>query len=385
MTEALIKRLISLSRIYLILFAFSLVALIHKCDSRELEKDIRAMDLVLLVNQIDLHDAVERNQVAVKAKSRLEQVDSSLAERHREARQELTDALQKVGISETDIGSAKGRMPDDGKNEDRFLLLQVVIPGEDLQQLASPLYDNDDLTLNEQLDKFVFLTQPRALKVVVGLKNLALPNLSSIFSPIRNIEDVQPEPLRWDGEDISISASTDMFGSFGRGGRTSLEVSFDGNDVQVVYRVEPSNIASQEKDREIVDKLPAEIEHVDGISIYGMLKGENREVEQLKNDTEELDKLRQVYGNVKFNMARQIVAEDFIKAYKSISIFGFSFSTRRYPFAILLFSLLAAASIFWTIAISKRRGLALFSNVQHEDVAHMLIDNLIWSLARFCG
>ncbi|NIR49552.1 hypothetical protein GWO43_13705 [candidate division KSB1 bacterium] len=75
MTDALLRRFISLSRFHLMLFAFSFVALIHKFDSRELEKDIRAPDQILLVNQIDVDAAVEGDQLAVQAKHGLNTIN----------------------------------------------------------------------------------------------------------------------------------------------------------------------------------------------------------------------------------------------------------------------------------------------------------------------
>ena len=385
MAEILIKRLLSLSRIYLIIFGFSMVALIHKLDSMELQKDIRALDLVSSVNKIMSEDRIDMKQLQSKAKIWLELNNKDLAKQHIKARQKLVDAIRLSGVNEMTIAFAKGRVPVAGEQHDNFSLLHIVDVEEDLKKITSPIYTSAELTVNETFKRFMYLTKPRTLKVVIDveqLDRLRLPvQKSNLSKPENKTESgtmnppVMPPDLMIPFGPVAPPMYPAIMGSAEKRLR---DVDFDGNNVLITY-ITPltlSNMAQQTpSEQPPMDKFPTKIVDMNSLSIYGLMKSENDEITALRNNVDRLAKHRLLYGNMKFDLAQQFMYRDFNQAYTNISIFGFDFSTRRYPLAVLFMSIGISIGIYWTLNTGKKNKMVLFTHDFHEDIMYGLMSN----------
>ena len=112
-------------------------------------------------------------------------------------------------------------------------------------------------------------------------------------------------------------------------------------------------------------------------SLIHLILGQDDDYIKLYKDSEYVGKLRSIYGHFPFDIARNIASEDYSRAYKSIDIFGFEFSTRRYPMAILVCSLILSLGVFSTILIAHKKSALIFSDVVEEDIVHVFIGNSI--------
>jgi hypothetical protein len=113
---------------------------------------------------------------------------------------------------------------------------------------------------------------------------------------------------------------------------------------------------------------------VAGPSLYELVDAGNPEVQALAAAPDQLDRLKTIYGELKLGLAQSVVTEDFIRAYKSIDIFGFTISTHRYPFAILLLMFLSTIGIAWTVESARRGSKRVISDIHDDDVVDVALD-----------
>jgi hypothetical protein len=364
------KRLIFLTRANIIIFLFALVALLHRLDAADLEEDIRALDLLQSVAAQDVSQAFVDGSVYTRARLWLENHDPTLAEQNRQARQRVTDLLGEVGVQPETLAQIKGQA---GFTADMFQLLDFpvaesslqlqpgvataqgvlptsigVIPGANV--LGRQALDTASQSVDELIDRFLAVTEPLSLTVAVSLADTGLPNLA--------------------GHQTSCPAILQS-------------VTLSGNVVTARFEepasaFDPSSFVQQQPllPCSFTEELAVVTQQVQAPSLYDFLSGSvpDPEVGELRANPELLGRLQSVYGRIKFSLAQQIAAEDFAQAYKSIDIFGFTISTRRFPFAVLLLSVLVAWAIAWTVELARRSGQHIITGKSEEDVVDILLD-----------
>lgn len=94
-----------------------------------------------------------------------------------------------------------------------------------------------------------------------------------------------------------------------------------------------------------------------------------------------LDRLLTAYGGLKFGLAEQVLAEEYVRTYQSVDVFGFSISTRRYPFAILALMLVSTWVIAWTVETARQSKRRILSDVHDVDVVDSLLDFQLMRIA----
>ena len=77
MNDILSKRLIVLNKVLIVVFAFSLVSLVHKLDSRDLERDIKVLDVVAIVDEIDPNGILDDGQISAQGLDWLKKMRTS--------------------------------------------------------------------------------------------------------------------------------------------------------------------------------------------------------------------------------------------------------------------------------------------------------------------
>lgn len=364
------RRLIFLTRANLIVFLFALVALLHRLDATDLRQDIRALDLMQSVAGLNISQAFADGRIYTRARAWLERQDPALADENLSLRRQVTDLLEDAGVQPDEISQAKGQA---GTPTDMFRLMEftaaenllqtqavattvlgvlptsVGVPGGS-NVLGDQALDPAAQSVNQLIDRFLAVTEPQTLTVAVDLSGTFLSDLAA-------------NQANCPGTLQSVALHQDAVVA-------RFEQSLDPLDPLNFVQQQPLLPCS------FTGQLPVTTRQVQAPSLYEFLSDTvpDPAVAELRADTALLERLRSVYGGIKFSLAQQIAAEDFAQAYKSIDIFGFTVSTRRFPLAVLALSVLAAWGIAWTVETARRSGQRVISGKSEEDVVDLLLD-----------
>ncbi len=100
----------------------------------------------------------------------------------------------------------------------------------------------------------------------------------------------------------------------------------------------------------------------------------------LGTDPERMAYLRRTYGHMLLEDATGLASDGLTQGYRSLSLFGFSFSTRRFPMAVLV---CLAAALWQTLAALvavRRQGVRILVEIIDDATIEVLVSNRI---ARF--
>jgi Zn-dependent protease len=151
-------------------------------------------------------------------------------------------------------------------------------------------------------------------------------------------------------------------------------VALHSNVVTLRYTEDFSFNVSQTLPESFTDTVHVATVQMIGPSLYELKNGPNTEVAALRAAIEHRSRLHAIYGTMKFGLAQNIVTEEFIRAYKSIDILGFTISTHRYPFAILLIAFVTSWGIAWTVEAARRTKKQVLRELHDEDVVDAVLD-----------
>ena len=97
----------------------------------------------------------------------------------------------------------------------------------------------------------------------------------------------------------------------------------------------------------------------------------------LGTDTERVTYLRRAYGHMPLDEATGIASDGLTEAYRSLSLFGFRFSTRRFPLAVLL---CLGAALWQTLAALvaiRRQQVGLLADIVDDATIEVLVSNRV--------
>ncbi len=120
------------------------------------------------------------------------------------------------------------------------------------------------------------------------------------------------------------------------------------------------------------------------VSFTNLLNFETNNVEELLNDSRLFNRINTTYGKLYIDDCVKLLSEENSKSFKSISVFGFSFSRQRLMFVFLFFCLLASAGLFMSVIKAKKLEVKIISNSSEEDVLFMLIENKYTRFFMWC-
>ncbi|MCP3874894.1 MAG: hypothetical protein GY699_17300 [Desulfobacteraceae bacterium] len=243
-----------------------------------------------------------------------------LSNLRRTARGEIFDWLKNQGLSSNLAFRLAGKEPQSDSQTIPFYFIQFVDRKSDTD-LTSQIKLVSFGSVNEVIDKLDSLATPTNIICVKKLNIDSLPELPpDIFNDRRATKE--------------------------------LAVSLFGNELSVRLRRIYRNAPIQT----MPDKFffPVETELVVGPS-YIELKTPSSPLNifliKLYQSDERKRYLRKTYGHMPIGEAQKIIADSLTQAYKRISILGFSFSTRKFPFAVVFFCLI---SLIATLLILRR-------------------------------
>jgi hypothetical protein len=145
-----------------------------------------------------------------------------------------------------------------------------------------------------------------------------------------------------------------------------------------ILTVEDVPPQSQRTRGEHTISLPVTISHVNNAPSLLYLSDPDRringELEALFNTDWRKARLGGLYGLLPIEEAKSIASKGLTDAYQSISIFGFSFSTRLFPYAVLVCMTMAILVTWITIGSANRESLRILTDFSDPDVMDLLMD-----------
>jgi hypothetical protein len=351
--------------------------LLHRLDSTDLEQDIRALDVIQNVGALPIRPEFESGEVFRSAQDWIEANRPDLGPPHVATRERVAAFLEGSGVSRTAIEDAKGLT---GSNND-FRLIQL--PGQQ-QWLVDPVLDITSLSVDEAVERFESLAMSQtvtiATDVAIGKESDLSDQLQTCPAGIQLVQ-LAGQAIALHFEEVPqlgqlpeiLPPPEDL--PFYPGIESATPPPLPGELFGAVPQtLDVSQSQQSELKCSFVEYLAATTTQTQIPSIYQLLypAGRDPAIHDLQADTELLDRLRAVYGTVKLSLAQQIAAEDYAQAYKSIDIFGFSLSTRRFPWAILVLTMLTVMAIAWTVESARRLRRPVIGG--DEDVVDIALD-----------
>ncbi len=104
---------------------------------------------------------------------------------------------------------------------------------------------------------------------------------------------------------------------------------------------------------------------------------------KLSDSPDRVAYLRRAYGHLPLDHASSLASEGLAQAYRSLSLFGFQFSTRRFPVAVLLCMIVALWQTLAALVVARRRQLPVLEQIADESAVEMLVSSrtlrvLLW-------
>ena len=267
------------------------------------------------------------------------------------AREEVNKWLEEQNVSES---IRRGLTGKGGKNEIPFYFFEFVADSQN-----SIINSNSqEITVSDLLNKLDILVRRQKILAVESIKK-PLPRIESQFR-VNN---------RW-----------------GKKGTYRLEYVRVSNGTIRIKFIENTGADQQESDKKIFD-ISVKTGDVDVPSLLSLSdknRTSNALLLKLSNNKEEKKVIQQTYGILPLKEAQEIASNGLIEAYKKINILGFSISARKFPFAVLFFSLVFMLGTFLTIKEAKQRSLRIISTVTDERAIDILIDNKNYRAILWC-
>ncbi|MCA9026579.1 MAG: hypothetical protein KDA86_15340 [Planctomycetaceae bacterium] len=137
------------------------------------------------------------------------------------------------------------------------------------------------------------------------------------------------------------------------------------------------------RDRSRLVSVPVETSTMTAASLLELTdpgRPANHALLALGRDPERMAYLRRTYGHMLLEDATGLASDGLTQAYRSLSLFGFSFSTRRFPMAVLV---CLAAALWQTLAAliaARRQGMRMLVEIVDDATIEVLVSNRV---ARF--
>jgi len=137
---------------------------------------------------------------------------------------------------------------------------------------------------------------------------------------------------------------------------------------------------------ETIVHIPVETAKFTGPSLLEVSdpsRSANEPLLQLAGLNERVSYLRRAYGHLPLEQATSLASEGLAQAYRSLSLFGFQFSTRRFPLAVVVCLAVALWLTLAALISARRRKLDVLRHIEDQSAVEMLVSNrylrtLLW-------
>lgn len=340
MKESLAKRLIFFGRLIIILSFLSFVCLLQKFDAHDLNLDVLDLSLLYSLREFDDKD-ITYTTIFEETDRLIKNKDEKLYEDKQNLRQKVYEWLVEREMDmegfrlSGKIGSARDIRPY------IFFEYDVDIIKRRIGQKTRSEYSVTQ-TVGYYLERLDVLASPGSINVACETQSRRLPD------------------KRFRGGDYKF-------------GNTYLR----NTNLEIRYVICPPG-AQQGCPDEVLE-LPVKVKRIERPSILHLTdeyRPQNRSLEDLFWSTRK-DRLNNQYGHLRLEEARSIASDELTKAYQSINVLGFSFSTQRFPFALLFLYGICLIGSLATLKIAKRSSIHILSEVTDENAIDLLINHLL--------
>ncbi len=347
----LAKRLLYFIGILLFVLALSMVSLLNKYDSREYRADVDAFNALTTLNEGPCISAVNSQS---KRRKWLKSNHPEYAAQNQATRKAIVKALVDAGIDRGHIDEAKRRRPAS------FSAMEYVLTSEDegiLRWEGMGYVFGRIRSVSGYLDRLNALHGARQLSIAIAIEDHSI------------LTDDDPNKL-WESRPPSQYHEYLLHGFHLKNGMIHFDLEIPPNtpDQGILNGID---VSVKTKDVQIPS-----IAHVTEI---------NGPLANLHADARHKQGLRTTYGNLGLEEAKSIAFESSVESHKRVKMFGFSFSTRRFPLALLAVLLLVATGNLITLRQAEKGSLRVISGVASESPFDILLDCptsrfLIWTI-----
>ncbi len=375
--DALSKRMAKLVGTSLFAFGLAMVAFFNKQESADYRADINALELLKRLEECCL-DAVNAQKPLRKW---LRAAHPELAKRNLDMRERLVERLIEAGLSSAEITRGKVDRPD------RFSASEYQFDADELALMVRGDFDYDfpeALTVADYLQRLDLLFRPRKLAVATGFdpEDFPLANRDGSGDDRNEPAEITPEPVR-PRQDLRVSPrSSRAMDPFDRS--PSLAGFYLKGANLVIAMTNPSAQARQSMALE-KKELPVGVETVDIPSIAAVTLEKVAPRRALYQNGDHRERLAKIYGALTINLAAAIASEHSVQSHKRIDMFGLSFSTRRFPFALLAILIVVLAGVLVTLKQAEAASVRLFDDDRGESTLALLMARpwlrfLVWAV-----
>jgi hypothetical protein len=432
MKENLAKRLLFFGRTILVVWLLATAVWLQKLDSYQLHQDVQ--DLNLLAGLADFPRAQQlrrlRGEPFVNATNWLAETDRGASAARLQVRERFARWLKDEGVTCGQLAVMAGKA---GASVDRALPFYFLrIAGEkerppkresgppdlpllpDLASSAKSKTESSLTTVAEYLDELDRLVTPISLTCAVRVDESAfvakhlverpgfdhrtretppLPPGSLPHHPTATAPPPHDPPYSpptgppHPGEEFPVYTSVRNELPPDERAAVPLLISAElfGNEIHAEYTLQylqedPMPIQGLPRQRMTSSfSFPVETKTVGQTTLLYLSDPEAGDYESIRSLYEASDRksyLRQMYGHLPMSSAVALANDGLTQAYRSASLFGFTFSTRRLPFAVLAFVATALLGTLVTLHTARRRRISLLADLTDEYALDVLLANL---------
>lgn len=356
MEEILSKRIILLTNALIILSGIGFIALIHRVDSSYKASEYAVLNKLRNCIESLPKDAASPAVTNEAAQDWLQAHDPATNDKRFHFSVNLAQMLSNAGYGK-DISNIKST---DESLYANYNLISVI----SMDTVNCCAHTFGGLTGAHKLKHFIeqydHLQSPAKIITAIGAPEDLLKKAISESKDSFNIttEEVDTTALK-------RSTSHALY----VGGRAHLEgVSLQGDSCVISFGVISFN---QEEPGLQHIAVKAETRTTGGLTLMD-LYNIDPDYRNLR-DSKQFKKLETNYGDIPMDKVVDMIGEDYMEAYESIDVFGFSFSTTSLPMASLAFSLFLVSGIFLMVRDAEKRKFKVLTGIDNEDITDFFV------------
>lgn len=376
MNKVLFKRLSFFTNIYLILFGISVLILINKFDADDSRKELEALTVLEKINDTDPNKYIKDFNNSVF--SWLCKHHKNTCAQHEQTRKTLVKILTETyGVDQYEIDGAKRNT-----DETSFGLIDFKFHYDSLKTNVLVKSKENEEKVSNAIRYAQYLSSPLQITVSTQITEDAL---KKAFDQALDIEKkyklfLQEEILE---EDDTVKTTLEEFRSRQLSRAFNLQRVRLVNDSCEVYLKWGARNSQTGYAPTLYVKIHSTIERIEAPSILEIMGKSNRSTAMFQ-DRAFCAYLTETYGELDLDKAITMAATEANKNYNSVSLFGFNFSRKRLPSAIMFFCFVATMGTYIVLAKASAKKLPIISTTEDEGFVAMLMEYKWMRFNIFC-
>jgi hypothetical protein len=402
MINILAKRLSFFSQIIVIIWIIAMFAWIQKIEAYDLKNDVLILKALETITTPEsnipiIFDFENNNQyfedmyfqstyynIRKYLKIENQDVFNSITN----ARKNITEWLEEQGVSKSTLSNLTGK---GGNNTIPFYFFDF---SENTKNSIAELNKQENM-VSDLLNKLEILVKPQKILAVESI--IKFPSFIKNYNNRLSEKCIDSESIKPLSEKIEIriegnvspNSQPPIVDSENSSSEKCLKlgsVKLINNKIKITFK-ENLPLYSQQIPLEEVFDIPVKVRKVDVPSLLLLTdstRSSNNSLLKLANNEEQKNIIKQTYGLLPLEVAKEIAFNGLVEAYKKINILGFSSSARKFPLAVLFFSFIFMLGTFLTIKEAQKKSLKIISSIHDEKAIDIIIDNKFLRIILWC-